>query len=473
MNKQAKLVVRNLLFAFGANMASLVVSIIITLVIPKILNNQEQFAYWQLYVFYSGYVGFFHFGLIDGIYLRIGGKEYADLDKNLFSRKFRLLLVFELLLSSIMIVIFLFITSDANKKNVLVCTCILAVLTILKNFFLYILQATNRIKEYALYTKLDRYLFCTALFIFLISPSDSYKTYIISDLITRLFGLLLCMRCCWDIVQGGIINKFIVIKDMIEDIKIGSKLMLGNIAGTLITGIVRFGIEYSWDIVTFGKISLVLSISNMILSFVSAIGMVMFPILKKINKELLKEIYVNLNILLMLFTFSVLIMFYPAKYLLTVWLPLYKDSFFYMGLLFPICIYECKMSMLILTYLKAERMEKEIFIVNMISLVISVILTFIGTILLRNLILAVLSIVVVLAFRCMLAERALNKKNNISMCTENFFELLIAMGFIIFNLYFNEYKAILSYITLLGTFVIIDRKKIIMAFVFFKTHIKN
>lgn len=58
------------------------------------------------------------------------------------------------------------------------------------------------------------------------------------------------------------------------------------------------------------------------------------------------------------------------------WLPEYTDSLMYMALLFPMCIYEGKMSLLINTYLKTLREEKAMLKVNLIALGFALILTF-------------------------------------------------------------------------------------------------
>ena len=48
------------------------------------LIGVEKYGYWQLYLFYTSYVGFFQLGWNDGIYLRYGGEDYNNLDKGLF-----------------------------------------------------------------------------------------------------------------------------------------------------------------------------------------------------------------------------------------------------------------------------------------------------------------------------------------------------------------------------------------------------
>ena len=72
MNEKAKLLFKNLNYTIVANLLILVVSIALNLIVPKFLGVTE-YSYWQLYVFYASYVGFFQLGWIDGIYLKIGG----------------------------------------------------------------------------------------------------------------------------------------------------------------------------------------------------------------------------------------------------------------------------------------------------------------------------------------------------------------------------------------------------------------
>lgn len=83
MNSRLKNFLKDFSYALLSNLVSLIVSVLMILVIPKLIGVRE-YGYWQLYLFYSSYVGFLHFGWIDGIYLRFGGKEYKDLDKSLF-----------------------------------------------------------------------------------------------------------------------------------------------------------------------------------------------------------------------------------------------------------------------------------------------------------------------------------------------------------------------------------------------------
>ena len=135
--------------------------------------------------------------------------------------------------------------------------------------------------------------------------------------------------------------------------------MISNIASMLIIGTIRFFVQQKWTIETFGKLSFTLSLSNMFLTFINAIGIVMFPLLRRTNQQRLPELFRILRDLFVPITYGLLIFYIPAKLILSMWLPEYTESLNFMGILFPIVIYEGRMSLLINTYLKTLRKRKK------------------------------------------------------------------------------------------------------------------
>ena len=74
MNK-FKVFLKNMFFSIFSNALNLVVTAATSLLIPLLLGSSVvQYGYYQLYLFYIAYVGFFHFGLCDGVLLKEGGK---------------------------------------------------------------------------------------------------------------------------------------------------------------------------------------------------------------------------------------------------------------------------------------------------------------------------------------------------------------------------------------------------------------
>lgn len=467
MNTKLRNILENITYTFTANILTMLISIIMTLILPKFLGVTD-YSYYQLYIFFISYVGFFHFGWIDGIYLKIGGMEYNDLEKSNYVTQFWMLNLLEIIIAAIISIFALFTIKNIDKSFVLISTSVCGVITILRTYLLFILQSTNRIKEYAKYTRVDRFIYFALVIVFLFLGFKNYKIILYIDIFSKLVALVLCANKMKDIVFGKLNISKNTLLEIFENISIGIKLMLANIASTLIIGVVRFGIQKNWDIETFGKISLTLNISNLLMTFINAVAVIMFPLLRREEESNLPKIYVILRNTLMIFLYMMLIFYYPLKLILSTWLPQYADSLRYMALLFPICIYESKMSMLINTYLKSFRKEKSMLIINTISLILSLILTILSVFILNNLTLAILSIVFLLGFRCVIGELVLTKIMNILIYKDIILETVLTAIFIISSWFINNMFCSIIYTCFYSIYVFIKRKDIKRTILLFK-----
>lgn len=459
MNSKAINFIRNFSYTLTSNLVSLVISALVVLIVPKLIGV-EDYGYWQLYLFYSSYVGFMHFGWNDGIYLRYGGKEYKELDKGMFFSQFYMLVILQIVIVAIIFVYSVMFVFDANRIFILQMTALCLLIVNVRYMLLYILEGTNRIKEYAQITMMDRVLYCCLIVAFLIFGVREYRLMIVADLIGKLISLLYAMYCCRDIVLRRISTFYFSFRETIENINVGIKLMFANIASMLIIGVVRFGIEHSWNVSTFGKVSLTLSVSNLMMLFINAVGMIMFPLLRRTDEKKLPSIYATMRTFLMVLLLGLLIVFYPLKVVLSAWLPQYASSLMYMALLFPMCVFEGKMALLINTYLKTLRKEKLMLKINLVSLVLSVIISVLATLVLKNLDLAIVSIVILLAFRCVLAEIFLSRILEIEVYKDIILELTLTLIFILMGWFVNSWLTVLAYAVAYAMYLIIKRKDI-------------
>lgn len=457
MNEKAKNIFQNIRYTVSANFLVLAISMILNLVVPKFLGVSD-YSYWQLYVFYSSYVGFFHFGWLDGIYLKTGGAEYDELDSKNLNAQFWLLIIFETIIASIFS-IFVYINIHENYRMIiLLLTAIVMIISNARTFVMYIFQSTNRIKEYAQVSRNDRYIYILLLLIYLIIGGRSFAVLIFFDVLSKLLVTLWGMYRLKDmLILKPIIDKTIV-KDIIDNISIGSSLMLSNIANMLILGIARFFVERQWSIETFGKLSFTLSISNMFMTFINAVGIVMFPMLRRTNQEKLPELYVNLRNVFVPFTFFILLFFTPIRYVLELWLPDYKESLYFMGILFPMIVYEGRMSLLVNTYLKTLRKERAILFVNSMSLILTLVSTSYSVFVLKNITITVMFIMIALIFRCILAEEILSKTLQIPLIKKNIYEVVLVAVFIVNNLMLNQAVNFIVYLVSFVVYVVLNVK---------------
>lgn len=452
-------ILKKISFSFCANIFSAISSVLMILVLPKVMT-MEDYGTWQLFMFYFSYVGFFHFGWIDGIYLRYGGQYYNALNRRVFGSQFWLLLLF-LLIESILANLFLTleITLSTQLIFILRVTSIAGIFFILVAFVNFTFQLSDKIKEYARNVVLEKFitLMLIAICVFLNKVRYDEIIYItlISNFVVMCFALY-SMRDLLFVAKDSLRNA---VNEAWENISAGSKLMLSNIAGMLILGIIRFVISQGWDIVTFGKVSLTLSISNFLMVFISAVSVVLFPILKRINQDRLAEIYILLRRVLSYSLLALLITYYPLKMLLGYWLPKYSDSLFYMGMLLPVCIFESKIQMLVNTYLKSLRQELLMLKINVLSVAFAIVTTYIAVVIMHDLQLTLLAIVVNFAFRLFLAEHFIERLLSIKLRLEVCEEILVVICFILINLFSVKYGAV-AYLAVYGIYALFNIKQI-------------
>ncbi|WP_335494354.1 lipopolysaccharide biosynthesis protein [Neobacillus niacini] len=464
---------KNFSYTLSSNLISMIISTIVILIVPKVLGV-EDYGYWQLYLFYASFVGFLHFGWNDGIYLRYGGIEYRDLNKDMFFSQFWLLVILQVIIGTVVIGLSTTFNSDNNKSFILIMTAFCMLIVNIRYMLIYILQATNRIKEYAQITLIERVLYIILILFLLIVGIKQYKIIIAADLAGKFFSLLYSIFCCKDIVFKKISTFYLNLKETFENIRVGIKLMFSNIAGMLIVGIVQFGIERTWDVATFGKVSLTLVVSNLMLVFINAVGIILFPVLRRTSKEALPRIYKTMRTTLMVPLLGLLVVYFPLKVFLSAWLPQYNESLIYMSLLFPMCVFEGKMALLINTYLKTLRKEKWMLTINLVTVLLSIILTFSFTLVFKSLTFAIVSIVILMAFRCLLAEVYLSKVLNIIVHKDIIIEMTMTLLFILIGWFMpSSWMGIASYLVIYGLYLLIKRKDLNTTLVEVKQLIKG
>jgi len=397
-------ILKNIAYSFGANFISLCVSVFMVMFVPKFLSVND-YGLWQLFLFYFSYLGFLHFGWEDGIYLRYAGKQFEELDKKTFAGQFYGITSLQFFLAVFFTVGGEFFVDDPIKKVALICAVWLAPFVNFTNLCNFILQITNRIKDYAKFLLTERIVFFLGVsFFLLVLDRNEFRYMYYAKLFSTLSITGIGIYLCRSLLRPRFYSLGQIIKEAKENLTVGSKLMLANIASLLIIGIVRYGISIGWDVATFGRVSLTLGISNFLMVFITSVSVVFFPIIKRMDGDKRAAAYKSIRTSLDVILFGILIGYYPLKCILSWWLPQYADSLIYMSALFPVCVFNSKLSILINTYLKSMRQEALMLKINILSVVVSLIATFFMVQIFHNLNLTILSIVGLYAFQCCLAE---------------------------------------------------------------------
>lgn len=450
--------IKNVGAMFLANGIAFVTSVLITLIIPKVLNV-HQYAYIQLYFFYVSYVSYLHYGWVDGIRLRYGGAYYGELNKALFNSQICMYSFVQIMLS----IVFICVVAGnqyGDKRKIFLAVGLCMLFRLPRLMPQYIMEMSNRMKECAGITILEKIICIVLMMLQIICGKATVSSLLCCDLCGQSVAAIYAFWCCKDIVFTAPVKLNAAFHEAKKNICVGISMTVANISSLLIIGVIRQCIETSWGVETFGRLSLTISISNMLMIFIRAVAVVMFPTLRRINKEKLMLFYSSLRIGIMVPLLALLICYYPVRLMLEIWLPQYKESLVYMATLFPMCIFESKTSMLIEPYMKTIRMEKQLLKINLFTVGLSGGLAYLATYIVHDLQLAVFSIVFVLAFKCIVAELMLANRLNILVKKNIILEVSLVVIFIIANLFIGGWLGEILYLLVYILYLLFVRKEI-------------
>lgn len=438
---------------------SIAISAFMTFFAPKLLGTYD-YGLWQLYLLYVGYIGLFHFGWLDGLYLRHAGIRYDDLNKKELSGELYIFTIIQFIVS-LFVIGFAFFNRVVDKR-IIIIFCGLALLFVnTKFYYIYILQATGKVKEFTNIAIIHSLLQCI-LFIIYKFFINNYLSIVLADASANFLSLLLSLYYCRDIC---FYKKSYIDDNVRKEIKLnifsGSKLMIANVLSLLTTGIIRIGIEKKFGVSNFGIISLALTFSALCINIFNSMGVVFIPLIKSKTSDVSKKLYENLHVFIDLIVFFLMIFYYPVKIVFSAFMPDYIKSFEYLAITFPIMYFGCIQSLLHITYLKAFRKEKYIFLTNFFIIVFSLIITYVGTKFLNNLDVMVIAIVIIYVMRNIVYEYFISKSIYSRKLIYILQSVLIPLFFVFSNYYIGGYKGTLMFLIIYILWIIINKKYIL------------
>lgn len=455
---------KNIGLSIIAQIISLAVSFVMNLILPKFIS-EYQYALWQTYLLYIGYVGILHFGLLDGIVLRYSQYDYGELDKPRIRSQFKCLLTMTSVFCLIAIVCSsLFCKSE--MRLVFIMTAIGIITRTMFTYTSYSFQITNRIKYYAEMIIGYRIFYGFGAIVMLFFGFHNFYYFCLVDLCSDIFGILFSVHNNKGMYFGTSLNIRDTLEEAKKNISAGIMLMISNWSSFLLTGSARLIIQWHWDKITFGKVSFAFSITNLFLTFVTAISVVLFPSLKRTDKKNLPGLYQKIREAINPLLIMILIFYYPGCWILKKWLPSYNNSLVYLGILLPIIIFTSKISLLTNNYLKALRKEKTMFVINLISVGIAVGMFSISAYVINDLKMLLVSIVIAIMICSVLSETVVMKTLSVFDIRNFFGEIIMTVVFVITTILPSQIIGLLIYTMAVAIFIFFNKKN--MCYIFKK-----
>lgn len=268
---------KSIVRVFSANMLSLISGLVNGFVIPAVLTK-EAYADVKTYTFYVSYLGLLHFGFIDGMYIKYGGKELKDINKGELKAEHNVFLFIQLAVAGIFLVLSILMK---NMMLFLLSVTVIPVNTLQFHQLFY--QAIGKFKEYS--SSVYVYSGILVVLNILLALGFRNKNYIFYCLAVLASNIIACILLEVKFFRDikGIKSKYN--KGIYNNIKVGVFILLGNLSVIFFQGIDRWFIKLFFDSNAFADYSYAVYMLSIINTFVSAISVVFYNYLTKGEDE--------------------------------------------------------------------------------------------------------------------------------------------------------------------------------------------
>lgn len=448
-----------------SNFVTMLVGILTGFIVPKLLSI-DGYGIYKTFTLYLTYIGLCSLGIVDGIVLEYGGKDYDQLDKSLFRAYFKGFTIVNFIFASILFLATTFFI-DEQYKFVFLMVSINIIFLNITGYYQQISQITLRFKEYSIVRFVQSLLNILLVgFLFLNKNyflMPKYELYILGVCLINCFNMLWYLVRYKDITFGTNKSLKLVVKDLLMFIKIGFPLLFANITSTLILTLDRQFVNIYFDNTTYAKYSFAYSMVSLVTVATSAIATVIYPTLKRKSSEDVKSSFTSLVSIILIIISFLISSYFPLKLFIEWFLPKYSDSLVLFRIIFPGIIISSAVTVIMHNYYKVLGKNIIFFKKSIIVLVISVLLNLIVVYFFKNSIyISYVFIITMIIWYLYVEKYFVNYYGYNSK--QNFFYLINVMVIFYTSSYIkNDYLALFIYLVAL----------LLSTILFFKNRIKN
>ena len=318
---------KGMLYVMIANLINLGFNLITNFVLPKELSV-ENYAMIKTFQLYISYAGLFHFGFVDGMYLKYGGKSVNNIKKDDLNTNLSTLRIFQILVTFICTIV-----SICLKNPLFICFSLAVMPINLGNYFKQLYQATG---EFGLYGKIMNantiLIFIANMMWIFIFRVDSGIYFLVSNVVVYFLIWIVLEINCRRMFKDTRYKIFTFsVKEFINNIRDGILLTVGNLSSVLLTSMDRWFVKALLDTMAFAQYSFAVSMENFMNVAVTPVTITLYNFFcREKNVDRIKKIRNQV----MIFAAVIVSSAFPARFILETYLRKYLNSSRVMFLLF-------------------------------------------------------------------------------------------------------------------------------------------
>ena len=351
----------------------LVLSVVTGFILP-VKMGPEAYGYFQVYVFYLAYINLAGLGYNDGLNLFYAGYEYTKLP---FARLRSAIRFFCGYLAVLTVIVFIGmrVVDDWQYRQIYQILAVNIPLVCLQCVLLSLFLSVNHTGIYNIINLLTKVL-STAFILALVIFGIIFPTYImLADTLSKMIMLIICIFLARRLFIGKGAGYRLGVAEFSEKSKAGIKLTLAIIASSFIPVAGRIIIQWNESIEVYGMYSFAITLLMIIISFTSAAGTVVFPLIKRLSADKLTAYYPNISLLCDTLIYLAFLVYIPLVFIIQTYMVQYIPVLQYLYILMAMCLPLGRMQLLITPYYKLMRMEKSFLLANGIGMAIMLVVT--------------------------------------------------------------------------------------------------
>lgn len=344
-----------------ANLVNVAFSLATNFLLPKYLSI-ESYAGIKEFQLYVSYVGLFHLGFVDGIYLKYGGKTLGkDVDKE-FSTDLSTMCIFQTVTTIAVLIVAIIL-----RDRILAFFAISILPQNMSNYFKFLYQATGEFNLYGKAMNLTTIsTFALNMVLLFVFRTDSVFWYI-AGYVVLYFLIWIVLDVYFrknHTLQKGALFSF---KSFHSNIKAGFLLTLGNLSSIFLTSMDRWFVKALMDTLAFAQYSFAVSVENFLNLAITPVTTTLYNYFCRVNDE---EEHRKVFNYVAVFATIIPAAAFPVKFILEVFLAKYIDSAVVVFLLFSAQIFYTVIRSIYVNLYKVQRKQKVYFVKLVIILAI-------------------------------------------------------------------------------------------------------
>lgn len=374
---------KNIIIVFVTSCITILISLIIGFVMPKYLSI-EDYAYFRIYSLYIGYAGFFHFGFINGVYIKYGDYDYCNLPFEKFRAYTSYLIRQQVKVIIILLAVLLLFAKNISLQNNMAFMFIIVNIPLIniQCYFSLVNQFTKRfvIDSYLIWIQsVLKILTLTAIFIW---DENHYIYLLFFTTVTNVIVLIIFGMQNKDIIFG---KKIKVLNSEVKKIiSNGFFIMISEFMGIIFLGIDSIFVNSFFDLRTFGMYSFAVSVISLMYVFINSVSKLIYPYLVRAAKEKLSQYYCTMSDVVIIITTLSLSAFFVIEFIINNFLNKYEQSLDIIFILFITIIFKTLIWMVCGSYYKVLNLSKEYSKNNVLAMILAVVLDILAYIMFKD-----------------------------------------------------------------------------------------